>query len=32
MAVKKISVPVYSLAGEKVSELALEASVFGVKE
>lgn len=32
MATKKISVPVYSLAGEKVSDLNLDASVFGVKE
>lgn len=32
MATKKLSVPVYSLAGEQVSELALDASVFGVKE
>ena len=32
MAEKKIVVPVYSLAGEKVSDLSLDASVFGVKE
>ena len=32
MAEKKISVPVYSQAGEKVSELSLDASVFGVEE
>ena len=32
MATKKISVPVYSLAGEKVSDLSLDASVFGVEE
>ncbi len=32
MATKSISVPVYSLTGEKVSDLALDASVFGVKE
>lgn len=32
MATKKITVPVYSQTGEQVSELALDASVFGVKE
>lgn len=32
MAEKKIIVPVYSQAGEKVSELNLDASVFGVEE
>lgn len=32
MATKKVSVPVYSLAGEKVSDLSLDASVFGVEE
>ena len=32
MAEKKIVVPVYSQAGEKVSELSLDASVFGVEE
>lgn len=32
MAEKKIIVPVYSQAGEKVSELSLDASVFGVEE
>ena len=32
MAEKKIVVPVYSLAGEKVSDLSLDASVFGVEE
>ena len=32
MATKKIIVPVYSQTGEKVSELNLDASVFGVKE
>lgn len=32
MATKKISVPVYSLNGEKVSEKPLDAYVFGVKE
>ncbi len=32
MAEKKISVPVYSLAGEKVSDLTLDHSVFGEKE
>ncbi|MCQ2793100.1 MAG: 50S ribosomal protein L4 [Bacilli bacterium] len=32
MATKNITVPVYSLAGEKVSDLTLDASVFGVKE
>lgn len=32
MATKKISVPVYSLAGEKVSDLTLNHEVFGVDE
>ena len=32
MAEKKLIVPVYSQAGEKVSELSLDASVFGVEE
>lgn len=32
MAEKKIVVPVYSQAGEKVSDLSLDASVFGVEE
>ena len=32
MAEKKIIIPVYSQAGEKVSELSLDASVFGVEE
>lgn len=32
MAEKKIVVPVYSLAGEKVSDLTLDHSVFGEKE
>ncbi len=32
MAEKKIIVPVYSQSGEKVSELSLDASVFGVEE
>ncbi len=32
MANKKISVPVYSLAGEKVSDLTLDNAVFGVDE
>lgn len=32
MATKKISVPVYSLTGEKVSDLALDSKVFGEKE
>ncbi len=32
MAEKKISVPVYSLTGEKVSDLTLDHSVFGEKE
>jgi len=32
MAEKKISVPVYSQAGEKLSSVSLNADVFGVKE
>ena len=32
MASKKLLVNVYSLAGEKVSEVNLEPTVFGVKE
>ena len=32
MAEKKISVPVYSQAGEKVSSVSVSASVFGVEE
>ncbi len=32
MAEKKISVPVYSQAGEKVSSVSVNASVFGVEE